>query len=315
MFPKGPAAPLLACAVAAATSACGTTSAGSSSSYDVALSPEALEPEGCPALDATTRAGCPARLDDDPAAPVVVLYEHYPLAVSVNFPGEIPTFALFANGDTVFVHEDAGRGEVWQGHIDSAEATRMWHAAAERMRGMQRFCDSSVVDHAPDVELLVRDGDVWRDSYVHGVDRPEPGADSPSNLAPRGFLELYARLLAMRPAQGSPFQPVDLEIQCDSAGGHDDAVPWPADIPAPPTDWKPLPFEKPHMHHFSVDIRYRDALLRLMRTAEHEGKRIGFNGYDWIVYPQLRYCGEGTIDRARHRCGNWGMPRSLVEED
>jgi hypothetical protein len=237
--------------------------------------------------------------------------------VSVDFPGDIPTFALFANGDTVFVHEDAGRGEVWQGHIDAAEATRTWHAAAERMRGMQRFCNSSVFDHAPDVELLARDGDVWRDSYMHGMDRPRPGADSPSNLAPRGFVELYARLLAMRPARGSPFQPVDLEILCDSGEAYKNAVPWPADIPAPPSSWEPLrqAIEKPHMLHYSVDIQYKDALWRLMRRAEVEGKAVGFNGHRWIVYPNLRFRGEGTIDRARHRCGNWGMPEARVEDD
>jgi hypothetical protein len=132
---------------------------------------------------------------------------------------------------------------------------------------------------------------------------------------PRGFGELYAQLLAMRPAHGAPFEPVDLEILCDSGEAYDDAVPWPADIPAPPSSWAPLPFEKPHMLHYSVGIQYWPALLRLMRRAEAEGKAIGFNGHRWIVYPNLRFRGEGTIDRARHRCGNWGMPHLRVEDE
>ncbi len=94
-------------------------------------------------------------------------------------------------------------------------------------------------------------------------------------------------------------------------------MPWPADLPAPPSSWVPLSSDppKPYTHHFSLDVRYRDALWRLLRATEEKVTAVGFNGHKWIVYPNLRFRGQGTVDRARQRCGPEGYAPRRVEED
>jgi hypothetical protein len=252
-------------------------------------------PAGCAVFDAGALAECPPAAVDDRDAPAVVFFERNPWLGLVG--SDFPTIALWPDGRVVFVHEEGEKLEARQGRIDAAEAARVTSEVGAGMRGMQRYCDATVGTDAVTVELLARDGAVWRDVQVYGAPRKE--------CSPAGFPELCAKVLALRPAQGTPFVPVDYRVFVWGFEDAAKAVPWPPDIPAPPAQFTPRETAPgdPGYDSYVVDVKYRDAMTRLMTAVADGHTGVGFNGHKWTVYPVPRYRGQNAIDRIVSDCG------------
>lgn len=203
-----------------------------------------------------------------------------------------------------------------------ADAERIASTVAKQMRAAPAHSSVSDWTDRRTVEIVVRDGSVWRVADVYGLTRdgpPAPLEDVPcppgsrrrvcgfvarpekKATEPAGFFSAYRTLLDARPKAGTAFIPTDIKVLFwgfDHARGT--PVPWPNDLPAPPKDAVPAEdsLGDPTAYSFVIASSYEPALRRLLETAYTANPRgISFNGHMWTVEPLRRYRGQEAVEQ------------------
>jgi hypothetical protein len=256
--------------------------------------------------------------------PAVVLFERDPWLMAVG--SDFPTIAIWLDGSVVFIRENGKQTETLQASIGAENAERIANSVATQMRDVPAHSSVSNTTDRRTVEIVVRDGSVWRVGDVYGLTRngppiPTEGVPCPPGsrrrlcgfverpektpTEPAGFFAAYRTLLDARPNSGVPFTPADIKVLF---WGFDDArgtpVPWPNELPPPPKDAVPAerkPFD-PVAYEFVIPSSAAPALERLLQTAyaKDPPRGIAFNGHKWTVEPLRRYRGQQAIDRLVH---------------
>jgi len=232
---------------------------------------------------------------DDPAAPLVVLYERDPW---LRLRGsDAPTVAIWSDGSVVF-RSDRAR-ETLEGSIAAADAQRVAASVVRHVRAEPRHRDLGAVSDMRTVQVVVRDGTSWRAASVYGLERGDDDGDLGA---------AYRELLAVRPSHGEPFHPVDVRIvywPFDNALG--EPVPWPRELPPPPSAGA-----------YVVEPSYLPIVERVIAEADatNPPRAIGFASGRWSVQPVRRFRGQATIDQivacgSARGCGGSTSSRGL----
>jgi hypothetical protein len=165
------------------------------------------------------------------------------------------------------------------------------------------------------MELVVNDDGSWRVSSVYGLTRaalvlegsPKTTLEAgrplhvASEAAPLELVDAYQLLLDLRPPKGDAFEPAMIEVRYWDFENARGEVPWPSDVPPPPTD--AVSHEDRGGASHMVCPKHLASLERALETAyaSDPPKAIELDGHKWAINPLLRYRGQETIDRVvRH---------------
>ena len=205
---------------------------------------------------------------DDPDAPIAVMRQRGGFASRV-----FPDLIVWADGEVVLNGERA--------RVSPATAQRTVGEAARRLRDLDRYVSSGEdMSDQPEVELSVRDGEIWRQVTVQGI--TVRGADG--EAAPAAFASAAGLLLHMRLAGVGRYQADQIRVELREVDPVVEPTAWPDGVPAPPmSDDRPTAFVVPGAH-----------LAELRRLG---AQPIAIAGRSWAIALRPVYRGQPAIER------------------
>ncbi len=211
-------------------------------------------------------------LDALPHRPLLVLTEENPhLMVDGS---DVPTMVIYDDGLVVF---HGGQHSVT---LKPAEALRLVEAIAT-----PEFLALPVLTRVrergglPTVHIGLRLGTRWKYVAVYGVPLGIVvlNEGEPMPQGPVAFMRAYADLLAFDAPGSAPWTPESVEVMLwDFSHAHDQR-PWPADVPAPPSDWLPG-----GTRHHILAGSHEPALHRFLDGLA-ETQAVAFNKHLWSI--------------------------------
>lgn len=232
-------------------------------------------------------------LDALPHRPLLVLTEENPYLMVDG--SDVPRLVAYDDGLVVF---DGGQRSVQLTplHVRSfveTIATPEFLALPVLTRVRER-------GGLPTVHIGLRLGARWKYAAVYGIPLGilvlREGEAAPQG--PAGFMRAYADLLAFAAPEAAPWTPESIEVMLWDFSHAGDERPWPADVPAPPSDWKDPPVGSIRRHVLAGS--HEPALLRFLDGLA-ETQAVAFNGHRWSIAVRRVVPGERYI-RAVQAC-------------
>lgn len=274
----------------------------------------------------------------DRDAPVLVLDENH---LHGEQPAR-PTIAIWSDGRVVFSHvrsTDGDRRE-WerlQGAISPTRLEELVRSVTREIVSVPRHTNANAlyfVDGGQLTTITVHDGSRWLvasvyDAYerdflasLDGTAEKEAkkaagetveldGLQLPAYQPPKPplpFARAYKSLLDAKPSDGDAFVPYDFDLVFmlpDAAYDrrHPAEMPWPADLPAPPSVQEIESRDPKHESVFILDAMFRDSglLLRSASRSRAAYPYVMLDGQRYVVRVDEYYRGERDI-AALNRC-------------
>lgn len=246
-------------------------------------------------------------------APILVVFERNPWLMSVG--SDFPSVVVYEDGRMLFAEGEGHQAKVKTGQVDARVAVTLRDQLVAR--GFTKAAAGTTCSDATDqviVEILLRTGASWKMASAYGIRR-----DGRCNaIPPKAFVDAYAALQRLRPIGAKAFEPEEIEVMIwgfEYAKGV--PVPWPADVPAPPTNVVPEEYGpySPKSYNHVISARFRpqiDKLIRMMNSSS-PARAMLLNGHKWTVVPRWLWPGYHVVEDVV-RCAHNNLSKSLPTE-
>lgn len=223
--------------------------------------------------------------------PLIYMIERDPRRLIIG--SDEPTLVVYEDGLAIQNRVIRGRPEQRQGRLSTEQVTALvQQIAANGFMDLPRRMTAESHMHAQAAMIGVRVGEWWKWVTVEGLHLDALPRDAPRLDV---FASTYCTLWSLDVPDARVWEPEEVDVMLWGYNHAKQAVPWPSDVPPPPSTLKPPKLGEGAYKH-RIEGKYEPVLIELLEDAP--GQAVLFNGEKWAVDLRRRVPEEDYIGAA-----------------